>query len=233
MIAVRERLLARDVEVARGRLDPSLVLNLTGYPGGGSIGQDRSLYRNNGTITGATWTRLPSGLWVLSFDGDDDIRVGGLADFNISTGDCSLGAWVKTTDTGATFKIIMGKATLSANEYSLYQSNANKLTFRMADGAANATAVANSITVSGTWYFVFGVRLSNVLYLFIDSIQQTTTGSFSGSPDTTDKQFRVGSNEAGTGYQWKGTIGSPFVYNRALTPAEIQQIYLATKGRYS
>jgi hypothetical protein len=34
--------------------------------------RDRSGYKNHGTIYGATWERLPSGLWVNSFDGVDD-----------------------------------------------------------------------------------------------------------------------------------------------------------------
>ncbi len=33
---------------------------------------DRSGYGNHGTITGAVWTKLPSGLWVLRYDGIDD-----------------------------------------------------------------------------------------------------------------------------------------------------------------
>jgi len=201
----------------------------------------------NPTLTGATWveglidrstnayplTSFGSPTWGntgRTLAGAQSIKAGGLADLNISASDCSFGAWVKTTDTGATFKIIMGKVNLSANEYSLYQSNANKLTFRMADGAVNATAVANSTMVSGTWYFVFGVRLSNVLYLFINAVQQTTTGSFSGSPNTTAKQFRVGSDEAGTSYQWIGTIGEGWGYNRGVSLAEITQVYLAGKG---
>lgn len=48
------------------------ALYLPGPSGGGSKIYDRSPYGNAGTITGATWTRLPSGLWVLSFDGNDD-----------------------------------------------------------------------------------------------------------------------------------------------------------------
>lgn len=33
---------------------------------------DRSPYGNSGKITRATWVRLPSGLWCLSFCGQDD-----------------------------------------------------------------------------------------------------------------------------------------------------------------
>ncbi len=54
---------------------PTLGTNLalTGLPGGGNKIQDRSFCANPGTITGATWKRLPSGLWYLSFDGNDDL----------------------------------------------------------------------------------------------------------------------------------------------------------------
>ena len=48
------------------------VLYLTGLPCGGSKIYDRSPYGNHGTITGATWKRLPSGLWYLDLDALDD-----------------------------------------------------------------------------------------------------------------------------------------------------------------
>lgn len=47
-------------------------LDLPGLPGGGNKIYDRSPYGNIGAITGATWKRLPSGLWYLDFDGTDD-----------------------------------------------------------------------------------------------------------------------------------------------------------------
>lgn len=39
----------------------------------GATIHDKSSYSNHGTITGATWVRLPSGLWYLDFDGSDDV----------------------------------------------------------------------------------------------------------------------------------------------------------------
>lgn len=48
------------------------VLSLNGLPGGSNKIHDRSPYGNNGTIVGASWVKLPSGLWCLSFDGSDD-----------------------------------------------------------------------------------------------------------------------------------------------------------------
>ena len=54
---------------------PTLGTNLAlpGLPGGGNKIQDRSFCANPGTITGAVWRRLPSGLWYLGFDGNDDV----------------------------------------------------------------------------------------------------------------------------------------------------------------
>jgi len=57
------------------------VLYLPGLPGGGSKIYDRSPYGTPGSITGAAWKRLPSGLWCLNFDGTDDkvtVTSGGL-----------------------------------------------------------------------------------------------------------------------------------------------------------
>lgn len=49
------------------------VLAYTGLPGGGSTIQDRSHCGNKGSIVGAVWARLTSGLSCLSFDGVDDL----------------------------------------------------------------------------------------------------------------------------------------------------------------
>ena len=43
---------------------------------------------------------------------------------------------------------------------------------------------------------------------------------------------KVGAAWANRNYYFKGLIGDVRVYNRALTPLEIQRIYLATKWRY-
>lgn len=48
------------------------ALYVPGLPGGSNKIHNRSPYGNAGTIVGATWVRLPSGLWCLSFDGSDD-----------------------------------------------------------------------------------------------------------------------------------------------------------------
>ena len=90
------------------------VLHLPGPSGGGTKIYDRSPYGNTGTITGATWTRLPSGLWVLSFDGTDDWINCGTDDSLDITGNISIIAWIYPEDipvntTGQRVVLLKGK----------------------------------------------------------------------------------------------------------------------------
>ena len=55
------------------------VLCFPGIHGGGPTVFDYSPQQNHGTIYGAIWKRLPTGLWYLDYDGDDYVtsaRVG-------------------------------------------------------------------------------------------------------------------------------------------------------------
>lgn len=61
MVSVRDRLMFRPPRLGT-------ALFLPGLPGGGASIYDRSIYKNNGAITGATYARLPSGLPYLDFD---------------------------------------------------------------------------------------------------------------------------------------------------------------------
>lgn len=73
------------------------ILYFPGLPGYGSTIWDRSSGGNNGTISGAGWRRLPSGLWWLYYDGDDIVTVADSASFNI-TQYLSVITWVQIPD---------------------------------------------------------------------------------------------------------------------------------------
>jgi len=62
-----------------------LALWLPLYEGEGTKVGDLSLYGNHGTVYGAVWKQLPTGKWVLVFDGVDDIVR--FADFTFSEGE--------------------------------------------------------------------------------------------------------------------------------------------------
>ncbi len=74
------------------------VLYLPRLEGGGPTAIDYSGQGNDGTITGATWIRLPSGLWYLDFDGTDDKVVCGTDSSMNPANNLTVKVWVNPTN---------------------------------------------------------------------------------------------------------------------------------------
>jgi len=74
------------------------VLSMPGLPGGGSKIYDRSPYGHIGTITDATWKRLPSGLWYLNFNGTSAlVDCGNIASINAAQTDFTIRFWIRVS----------------------------------------------------------------------------------------------------------------------------------------
>ena len=112
---------------------------------------DRSAYRNHGTITGAVWTRLPSGLWVLTYDGNDYVNCGAGASLNI-LGAMSVITWFKLSAVGA-MQGLVTKGYSAAAPYRTYQfrvKDTNVLNLATGDGS-NQVDGGTTLQVN-TWY---------------------------------------------------------------------------------
>jgi hypothetical protein len=104
------------------------VLSLSELPGGGSKIYDRSPYGNIGSITGAAWKRLPSGLWVLSFDGQDDyVDCGDNNSLEFTTGPFTLLAWIYPTLLAAGLPQIFCRTDDGINGYYLCSESGGEL----------------------------------------------------------------------------------------------------------
>lgn len=120
---------------------------------------DRSRYNNHGTITGATWTRLPSGLWGLSFDADDYVVT---PSFALAAPYLCFSVWANTTLHATKHAFILGDAAQSATiGYIIFyrSSNTDDLNWEYADGT-------NPITVTSGGFFT-GFDGKNVQIGFI------------------------------------------------------------------
>lgn len=134
--------------------EPGCVLYLPGLPGYGSTIWDRSNQGNHGTITGATWVRLPSGLWVLSFDGSDDVvNCGSGASIDALLGNMTFIMWVNPVNAGEggygrIFEL--GSSNIWASMW-----NGEKARFYIYVGAAaKYAATANGAVPYGSWTFL-------------------------------------------------------------------------------
>ncbi len=190
--------------------EPGCVLALIGLPGGGNKIYDRSSYANIGTITGATWVRLPSGLWCLSFDGGDDwISITANAALQMGAGDWSAEAWINITSGISNYPAVVAfdgdGIALTLGRLGLLQDN----DVVKGGGAAWAT---------GQWFKVDVTRTGTTYKVYKNGVDVSSTLSQVGYSIT-------GLYYVGRGYAsdvFKGYIGMVKVYNRVLSALDIQ-----------
>ena len=189
---------------------------------------------NNGELVNGVRENSANG-GSLVFDGVDDyISIPENSALNTQTP--TVEVWVKTNATSQNgFWFEKGQVN---TQYSLFQEG-GVIQWRMnLDGSVNnlSTTTATYMNTSN-WYQVVGTYTSGSRKLYINgtlvnSDAQTGTiitnangmsiGAFGG--------FNPGGN--GRGYYYNGNIASVKIYNRALTAAEIQQNFNATRGRF-
>lgn len=79
--------------------------------------------------------------------------------------------------------------------------------------------------VAGVWYFLVGVMDGANMHLYLDGVLKgsTTLGEDIGNSAATIKIGQRGDLGAGQGTD--GRIGGAWIYNRSLSPAEVEQLY--------
>ena len=218
--------------------DPSLVLYLPLYQLDGASFMSKDASGQVCTVTGALWT--PSG---RLFDGDDFIVITDTP-FDFERTDAfALEIWLKTTSTSAE-SIFSKQANAGVYEgYSMELKATGQVYLNLVhDAVATKYTVINSTNTvnDGAWHHVIVQNLAlsggdaSDIQIFIDGSLETNVESsdtLGANSILNNVNLRIASRDGG-GQPFSGTIGEARVYNRALTPLEIQHNYLATKWRY-
>ncbi len=201
--------------------DTGAVLLLTGLPGGSDKIYDRSPYGNAGTITGATWTRLPSGVWALDFDGVDDyVDCGNNLSLDLSAGGAgTFLAWIYADDPGNGYDIIFCKRPGSnPATFDFYIQDASA---RLSWWISGAEKPSSYVVAASTWLFA-GFVVGPNLEFFVNGASVGTVASTMGSANSA--VVRLGASEI-AGERFDGKIALPRIYNRMLSALEIQNLY--------
>lgn len=206
-----------------------LVLHLPLYDMDGGIFKTKDSYGHQATVNGALW-RLAG----RYFDGaDDKIDCGNASPLDI-TGNITVEVWFKQETGGAGGPTLLGKA----SDYTGYgvETHATSRAVLLKTGHSGTTWVTSpSYVVSfGSFYHIAGVYDGSYLRLYVNGVEITPATAFSSGLPTNAATVKLGihyNGNPGDGI-FKGDIGEGRIYNRALTPLEIQQNYLATKWRY-
>ncbi len=192
---------------------PDLVVAYN-FDQSGTPATDRSMYANNGTVSGATWTAIGAG-GALSFDGVND---------KVTIPNSS------STQVGDkfTFEARIRPAALPANTSNyIWGSGPNgplahiyngKLTLRKG-GASDLVSSTGSLT-TGQWYHVALTKNGSTNKLYIDG--QDVTGSVTNQTmAAVTTGFTLASNGTYADKWFNGLMDDVRIYNRALGAQEI------------
>ena len=83
----------------------------------------------------------------------------------------------------------------------------------------------NTITPTNTWVHLGFVGTATGTILYVNGVAAETNAATINLP-----RFTLGASFNGTGDRMKGQLDETVLFNRALTPPEVQQVYNATRG---
>ena len=186
----------------------------------------------NGTLTGAATIvsggrfgnalSIPSGGSTANYV----LVSSGVVPFN-NSGTWSVGVWVKTATAGACY-LYQGDGAWASGDTSLYLNSGTTTAgthaggVRYGQGWETGTAAVND----GNWHFVVMTCNAGVKAQYVDgAMDALTVNGWTGNGTAT--QLRIGGTaDTGDGnVALNGLIDEVYIYNRALSQAEILQLY--------
>ncbi|RJS88396.1 hypothetical protein DRO56_03425 [Candidatus Bathyarchaeota archaeon] len=190
--------------------------------GEGSTAYDSTPNENHGTIHGASWVEGRYG-YALDLDGVDDyVVVPDDPSLNVGTGDFTVALWVKTTQTST--GIIVEKYSGSRG-WRIYISN-GYIGVRGKDPAGTFTGASTSTYNDGKWHYITVVfDRDSGIYFYKDGTPDGTSTTITGHQGSLNNSepLRIGKQTLGDHYN--GTIDEVCIYNVALTPEKVRELY--------
>jgi len=206
------------------------VLFLPGLPGGGGFTHDRTAHGNQGTITGAVWTRLESGVFCLTFDGVDDIVRCPDSNCLDITDNISIIAWVKRNGLNhRDFVVAKREGGAGNTSYQFEVANdaghIDSLYFSYQDSSGNWEANVYSLGTVGTgWHQVAVTRGPQKIRFFIDG--KPDPGEYVPARSMEVKNSHYLGIGAVTGLaHLAGSLARVRIYNRVLSTLEVQGLF--------
>jgi len=202
-----------------GLWDP---LNIKSYPGSGTNLYDLSGNNITGTLRNTTMATTETGSMILD-NVNDSISFG--HHLELEPPNLTVCAWVNLLDRGDRHILITKWDGFS------FEINADSRPYQRISGSQFGDLYATDYLTWGKWHhiaFTFD-NINNIRYIYVDG-KESNTGSDTGSIAYTQGNFNIPYNN-GPSYA-KGKIGIVMMYNKAISGAEIAQIYNAQKSRY-
>lgn len=205
------------------------VVELLFNEGTGVIVNDSSGFGNNAIVAGAKWVKLPSGKWVLSFNGKSDnlsCNYSPLLDFSGPIAALTMEAWFSMGENKSTTLIGTGSSG-NAGGYSFYY---NETIGRVCGYIGNpsgwkANIYEQTLIEKNTWHHIVYTYDGDYGRIYLDGNLEGASTEWTGGMSSTAVPFHMNS-------QFAGMIGKISVFDFALSQDRIQNIYLTERDIY-
>jgi hypothetical protein len=186
----------------------------------------------NGTVVGAALTMGQNGIsnTAYNFNGtSNEISMPDTAALS-PTSLITVTAWARTETVPPNVYGIVSKDVsvgIGNPPYDLEFVTGGAPLFRV----VNPSNVAGNVTCAGvtaainTWYFLAGTYDGTTVRMYVNGTACSNTASLTGGIADTTGLLRIGQQKNGNNRWFDGDIDDVRVYNRVLTPTEIQTIY--------
>ncbi|MBI3627356.1 MAG: LamG domain-containing protein [Candidatus Sungbacteria bacterium] len=186
----------------------------------GSITNDYSGSNNPATLTTLSYRSGKYGNAILQ-------AAAGYASSTVPTsftGAFSVSTWFLSTNNSCTC-MLEGNGNGGSNaKFGIFSS---KMFVRMVDGGTTDNTVA--VPTQNQWHHAVLVRnASNIIVLYVDGIPYSL---YAGAAQSGTYQVNMVGAASANGQNWTGMIDEFRLYNRALSAAEIQQLYNSGRTR--
>jgi hypothetical protein len=205
--------------------------NRKSYVGSGTTWTD-IINSGIGSLTsGPTYNSSNQG--SIAFDGTNDfVSFPNNTLLDPGTGSFSIVTWVNTSPLNTTTtEYWVSKRSTSTNGY--YMGGSVSLGARLTMGNNASTRIDTGYVgySSNTWTMFSGILdiSANTQKIIRNSHEQTQTGTPAGGTYSTAVDLSIGGISS---FFMNGKISYLLIYQKALTNAEVTQIYNSTKGRY-
>lgn len=193
-----------------------------------SSGNNNNATSSNANGTGMAWVAGKVGSGAVSFDGVDDSIIAPRLGLEL-TQQVSVAAWVNINSWTANLNFL-GYNNSGTDGYSLQIRNVScpaGIYLLLSSGAGTATGPANASC--GSWHHVVGTYDGSQIKIYMDGVLQASNPYTSAMTYSSGYlPFGIGGDSSRIRYL-NGSLDDVRVYNRALSAAEIQAIYNATK----
>ena len=193
--------------------------------------EDESRFGNDGAFLGdgePDWIRLPSGLWVLRYDGSDDIIDCGTA-LSLSPAKITTMAWIKTSRAS---QDILHRYVGAGDQraYDLFIDGTKLYLAANPDGESGSeTLIASDTAVNGNvWTYVTATSDGSNLNLYVNGVVDATPVAFANDIHPSTGTLYIGKANY-TGVEYLGDMALPKIRNYAMLGDSIAAIFQAER----